>query len=237
MKELIAAIAMLTGAATCAAPVMDALDELMPVPANVERRDGMVDASKLGCAKVVRADVPGAPSSTADESYILEIGAEGATITASSPRGERWARVTLEQLAKLSDGKVPCCRIVDWPRLKWRGFMLDNARNYLPVQGIKDVLDVMSRYKLNLFHWHLTENYAWRLESKKHPELQSERAFFLRHRGKFYTQEEFREIVDYAYERGICTMPEFDLPAHSGAFRSAFGFKTMSEPGVGEKAA
>ena len=110
MKELIAAIAMLTGTATCAAPVMDALDELMPVPANVERRDGMVDASKLGCAKVVRADVPGAPSSTADESYILEIGAEGVTITASSPRGERWARVTLEQLAKLSDGKVPCCR-------------------------------------------------------------------------------------------------------------------------------
>ena len=237
MKELIAAIAMLTGAATCAAPVMDALDELMPVPANVERRDGMVDASKLGRAKVVRADVPGAPSSTADESYILEIGAEGATITASSPRGERWARITLAQMAALSGGKVPCCRIVDWPRLKWRGFMLDNARNYLPVQGIKDVLDVMSRYKLNLFHWHLTENYAWRLESKKHPELQSERAFFLRHIGKFYTQEEFREIVDYAYERGICTMPEFDLPAHSGAFRSAFGFKTMSEPGVGEKAA
>ena len=161
-------------------------------------------------------------------------GADGVTVKAQSSRGERWARVTLDQLAALSgcSGKVPCCRIIDWPRLKWRGFMLDTARNYLPPQGIKDVLDVMSRYKLNLFHWHITEDYAWRLESKKYPQLQSERAFFSRHKGKFYTHEEFREIVDYAYERGICIMPEFDLPGHSTAFRNAFGFKTMSEPGV-----
>ena len=238
MKELIVAITMLACGATCAATALDALDELMPIPAKIERRDGCVDVSQLRNVQVIVGNVPGAPDATADEAYVLDIGEEGAAITAIGLRGERWARVTIDQIVRLSDGgRVPCCRITDWPRLKWRGFMLDAARNYLPPSGIKNVIDMMSRYKLNLFHWHLTENYAWRLESKKYPELQSKRAFFNRHIGKFYTQEEFREVVDYAYERGICVMPEFDLPAHSAAFRSAFGFKTMSDHGVGKTAA
>ena len=214
------------------------LDELMPVPAATECREGFVDAAAATSrVTVAHGAVKGAPAATADEAYVLEIGADGAKITAPGPHGERWARVTLDQLVRLADGgAVPCCRIADWPRLKWRGFMLDSARNYLPPKAVKEILDVMSRYKLNLFHWHLTENYAWRLESRKYPQLQSDRAFFIRHKGKFYTQAEFREIVDYAYDLGICTMPEFDMPGHSAAFRSAFGFKTMSEPGVGEKA-
>ena len=210
-------------------------DELMPRPVKVEMaaagEASAVPATALGNVTVIRGAVPGAPAATADEAYVLEIDEEGAKITAPGPRGERWARVTLDQLVRLSrDGRVPCCRIVDWPRLKWRGFMLDSVRNYLPPQGVKDIIDMMSRYKLNLFHWHLTENYAWRLESKKFPQLQAERAFLHRHKGKFYTQEEFREIVDYAYARGICTMPEFDFPGHALAFRRAFGFKTMSDP-------
>ena len=214
------------------------LDELMPIPAQVTVRGGSVPMEHLKDVKAVRSAVTEAPAATADEAYILDIAPEGVTITASGPRGERWARVTLDQLMRLSrNEKLPCCRIVDWPRLKWRGFMLDSVRNYLPVQGVKDIIDVMSRYKLNLFHWHLTENYAWRLESKRYPQLQSERAFLYRHRGKFYTQEEFREIVDYAYARGLCTMPEFDFPGHSLAFRRAFGFETMSDTRVAGVAA
>ena len=222
------------------------LDELMPVPAKVEA--AATDGTSVVPveATVVRGEVPGAPAATADEAYMLDISTDGVKITAPGPRGERWAHVTLDQLARLAgDGEgghagrvpLPCCRIVDWPRLKWRGFMIDTVRNYLPPDAIKDVIDVMSRYKLNLFHWHLTENYAWRLESKKFPQLQSGRAFLHRHKGMFYTQEEFRDIVDYAYERGICTMPEFDFPGHALAFRRAFGFKTMSDPGVAETAA
>ena len=215
------------------------IDELMPRPAIVEAASGeTVPAERLRNPVVVLGAVPGAPAATADESYTLKISPEGARIVAPGRDGERWARVTLDQLVRLSDGRdIPCCRIVDWPRLKWRGFMLDTVRNYLPPQGVKEVIDVMSRYKLNLFHWHLTENYAWRLESKRFPQLQSERAFFLRHKGMFYTQDEFKEVIDYAYQRGVRVMPEFDMPAHSAAFRSAFGFKTMSDPGVGETAA
>ena len=235
------------GAAHSVPPNPSVLDELMPVPKmSVVVSDRMVPAERLQNVTVIRKAVPGAPAATADEAYVLEIGEGGAKITAQSPFGEIWARVTLDQIVRLSGGgegghagrmTVPCCRIVDWPRLKWRWFMLDSVRNYLPPQGVKDVIDVMARYKLNLFHWHLTENYAWRLESKRFPELQSERAFLHRHKGKFYTQEEFKEIVDYAYARGVRVMPEFDFPGHALAFRRAFGFKTMSDPGVADKAA
>ena len=227
------------GAAHSVTPNPSVLDELMPVPKmSAVVSDRMAPAERLQNATVIRKAVSGAPAATADEAYVLEIGEGGAKITAQSPFGEYWARVTLDQLVRLSpDGRVPCCRIVDWPRLKWRGFMLDTVRNYLPPDGVKDVIDMMSRYKLNLFHWHLTENYAWRLESKRFPELQSARAFLHRHKGRFYTQEEFKDIVDYAYQRGVRVMPEFDFPGHALAFRRAFGFKTMSDPGVAEKAA
>ena len=233
--------------------LMPLFGELMPRPVRVEAaatdETSVVPVAVLGNVTVIRGQVPGAPAATADEAYVLEIESDGAKITASGSFGEIWARVTLDQLVRLAqNGRVPCGRITDWPRLKWRGFMLDSVRNYLPPQGVKDVIDVMSRYKLNLFHWHLTENYAWRLESKRFPELQSERAFLHRHKGKFYTQEEFKEIVDYAYARGVRVMPEFDFPGHALAFRRAFGFKTMSDPasadssgtvksGVAEKAA
>ena len=220
-----------SGAAHSVPPNPSVLDELMPRPAKVEAaatgETPVVPAAALGTVTVIRKAVPGAPAATANEAYVLEIDEGGAKITAESPFGECWARVTLDQIVRLSSGgDVPCCRITDWPRLKWRGFMLDTVRNYLPSQGVKDIIDVMSRYKLNLFHWHLTENYAWRLESKRFPELQSERAFLHRHKGKFYTQEEFREIIDYAYARGVRVMPEFDFPGHALAFRRAFGFKT-----------
>ncbi|MBR4652343.1 MAG: family 20 glycosylhydrolase [Kiritimatiellae bacterium] len=214
------------------------LNELMPVPKSIEARGGMLAVERLRDVSVAHGAVPGAPAAVADEAYLLEICEDGAKITAAGAFGETWARVTLDQLARLACGRaVPCCRIADWPRLKWRGFMLDTVRNYLPPQGVKDVIDVMSRYKLNLFHWHLTENYAWRLESKRFPQLQSERAFLHRHKGMFYTQEEFRDIADYAYSRGVRMMPEFDFPGHALAFRRAFGFKTMSDPDVADVAA
>ena len=212
------------------------LDDLMPQPVKTEivrYPHAKLPKSRLDEVKVVTGPVPGAPAATADEAYVLEISGNGVTVTAPGPRGERWARGTLAQLRRLSQtDSVPCCRITDWPHLKWRGFMLDTSRNYLPIQGIKDVLDVMSIYKLNLFHWHLTENYAWRLESKKYPQLQSDAAFLFRHRGRYYTQDDFREIVAYAKKRGITVMPELDVPGHSFAFRKAFGFRTMRDPGV-----
>ena len=230
------AFAAYAGCACAAACVPeDALRELMPVPVKVTPLGGVADAAAIGRVHVVTAPVPGARAETADEAYILEVAPGGVTVTAPTRRGERWARVTLEQLARLSGGKVPCCRIEDWPRFRWRGFMHDSARNFLDVRDVKGVIDAMSRCKMNLFHWHITEYYGWRLESKVHPELQSDSSFYIRYVGRFYTQREFREVVDYAFERGVTVMPEFDIPGHALAFRRAFGFATMRDDGVREK--
>ena len=213
------------------------LEELVPEPQSAVATGGEASGAALERVSVVRGDVKGAKGAVAEEAYVLEVAADGVRVTASSLLGEMNARKTLAQLVKLSGGKVPCCRIADWPILRWRGFMLDNGRNYLDLPSLKDLIDVMAAYKLNLFHWHFTEYYAWRLQSKRHPEIEKKGYYDPlgnRHHGKFYTQEEFRELVDYAYARGVTVMPEFDIPGHAEAFRQAFGFKSMRDPGVVE---
>ena len=231
MKSLLGGLALL-----CACSAWgDAFDDLVPAPRSVTRTAGTIESAKIRTeVKVETGTVPGAPSATADEAYVLDVTPTGAVITASTPRGARWGRVTLDQLAKISDGRIPCGRVVDWPAFKWRGFMHDSGRNFLDVKDVKGVIDAMARAKMNLFHWHFTEYYGWRLESKRHPELQAEKSFYLRYIGQFYTQEQFREIVDYAFERGVTVMPEFDVPGHALAFRRAFGFQTMRDEGVRE---
>ena len=203
---------------------------LMPRPQFVEARLGFADATAP--VTVVHYAIVEAPTEVADESYALDVSATGVTITASTERGERYARVTLEQLKKLSGGRVPCCRIADWPRLRWRGFMNDCGKNFLPMEGLYAILDVMARYKMNLFHWHLTDYQGWRLESKKFPQLQRPDTF-TRQVGKYYTQEDFKAIVAYAKERGITVMPELDVPGHTLAFRKAMGLESMEDPRVG----
>ncbi|MBO5940407.1 MAG: family 20 glycosylhydrolase [Kiritimatiellae bacterium] len=207
------------------------LNLLLPKPVKAEARPGMVSAADCAKVKIVRAEVTGAPGAVANEAYILDVAADGVTITASDLRGERYARTTLDQLLKLGNGKAQCCRITDWPMFRWRGFLNDTGRNYLEMEGLKAILDVMAMYKMNIFHWHLTDYHGWRLESKKYPCLQRPEAI-LRQKGKYYTQEQFKEIVAYAWERGITVMPEFDVPGHSLAFRIGMGIGTMREPGT-----
>lgn len=211
-----------------AAPL--ALDLLMPQPQYVERRSGNVSADSP--VSIERQAVADAPFDVSDEAYVLEVAPDGVTVFASSEKGERYARVTLEQLKNLSDGKLPCCRIVDWPRLKWRGFLNDCGKNFLPMEGLYAILDVMAMYKMNLFHWHLTDYQGWRLESKKYPQLQRPDTF-TRQIGKYYTQEDFKAIVAYAKERGITVMPELDVPGHTLAFRKAMGIESMEDSRVG----
>ena len=219
------------GTAVAAGP----LDELMPVPQKVTALTGAVSGKALGDVRFVDGSVEGAPAAVADQAYLLEVAPNGVTVTASGRDGRLNARKTLDQLVKLGGGTAPACRIVDWPELKWRGFMLDVGRNYLDVPSLKDMLDVMAAYKLNLFHWHLTEYFAWRLQSKRYPQL-AKGGFFdpfgWRHAGMAYSQEEFRDIVDYAWERGITVMPELDVPGHALAFRRAFGFERMTAYGA-----
>ena len=208
------------------------LDLLMPQPQRVTAGTGTVCPDAVPA--VVRAAVPDAPAETADEAYVLELAPSGVTIVAPTEKGARHARVTLNQMRRLAGGApLPACRIVDWPRLKWRGFMNDCGKNFLPTEGIYAILDVMARYKMNLFHWHLTDYQGWRLESRRHPQLQRPDAF-ARQVGKYYTQEEFKAVVAYAKARGITVLPELDVPGHTLAFRKALGFETMRDPGVVE---
>ena len=167
-----------------AVPVLaGTLDLLLPKPVKAELLEGTVPAELCTKVETVRGAVPGAPDAVAAEAYALDVSGSGVRITASDKRGERHARTTLAQLTKLGGGTVPCCRIVDWPAFRWRGFMNDCGRNYLEMEGVKAILDVMALYKMNLFHWHLTDYHGWRLESKKYPCLQRPESF-LRQKGK-----------------------------------------------------
>lgn len=140
-----------------------------------------------------------------------------------------WAKNTLAQLQD-EDGKVPEAEIHDWASYPFRGFMHDTGRNYQPVSLLKETLDLMSFYKLNYFHWHLTDYPAWRIECGIFPQLndpQYQREG--RDEGKFYTYDEIREVIAYAREHGITVVPEIDMPGHSTFFKNAFGFAMDSE--------
>ena len=105
---------------------------------------------------------------------------------------------------------LPGISIQDTPRFRWRGLMVDCSRHFEPVEVIKRTLDGMAAVKLNVFHWHLTEDQGFRIESKIYPKLTG-----MGSDGLFYTQEQAREIVAYARARGIRVVPEFDIPGHS----------------------
>lgn len=142
-----------------------------------------------------------------------------------------WAENTLRQLVD-EQGKIANLEVHDWAEYPFRGFMHDTGRNYQPVNLLKETLDLMSFYKLNYFHWHLTDYPAWRIECKAYPQLndpQYQRAG--RDEGKFYTYDEIREVMAYAKERGITVVPEIDMPGHSTYFKNAFGFAIDSEEG------
>ena len=145
---------------------------------------------------------------------------------------EIWAKQTLLQLADCK-GRIPDVEIHDWSAYPFRGFMHDTGRNFQTIEMLKETIDLMSLYKINYFHWHLTDNPAWRIECKVYPQLndpQYQRPG--RDCGKFYTYDEIRELIAYAKERGITIMPEIDMPGHSAYFRNAFGFSMDSEEGM-----
>lgn len=163
------------------------------------------------------------------EGYLLETYRRGVRITAKDKRGEIWAYQTLRQLTD-DKGLVPSVRIADWPAFAWRGFMHDTGRNFISVENLKKHLDLLSQYKINLFHWHLTDYPAWRIESRAFPQLND--PIYQRQgrdEGKFYTYGEIRDVIAYARKKGILVIPEIDMPGHSTYFNSAFGFG-MADP-------
>ena len=147
-----------------------------------------------------------------DESYILEITSSGASLRAPNPLGILHGLETFLQLVENvpSGFVVPAVSIEDQPRFPWRGLMIDVSRHFIPMEVLKRNLDGMAAVKINVFHWHLSDNQGFRIESKKFPKLQK-----MGSDGLYYTQEEARELVAYAADRGIRVVPEFDMPGHA----------------------
>ena len=184
-----------------------------------------------------------------DEGYTLDITADGIAITANSASGFYYAFQSIKKMlpanimAEVKDNSVteyslPIVSIVDAPRFEYRGFMLDVSRHFFDMDEIKRIIDVMSYYKMNRFHWHLTDDQGWRFEVKKYPRLTTvgatrsnnwitDRNYGGYYTGEpygpyFYTQEQCREIVAYAAERHIEVVPEIEFPGHSCAVNAAY---------------
>jgi hexosaminidase len=150
-----------------------------------------------------------------DESYSLEVTPQLATLRAPTVVGALRGLETLLQLGSAAGGSYSfqAATIHDKPRFPWRGLLIDVCRHWEPVEVIKRNLDAMAAAKLNVFHWHLSEDQGFRVESKLYPKLQE-----LGSDGQFYTQDQIRDVVQYARDRGIRVLPEFDMPGHVTAW-------------------
>jgi hexosaminidase len=182
------------------------------------------------------------------EGYRLEVTENGISISANEPAGLFYGIQTLLQLfpgeiegdtPTNMTWEVPCVKITDYPRFRWRGLMLDVSRNFFSKEDVKSYIDEMSRFKFNTFHWHLTDDNGWRIEIKSLPKLTSVGAWRVPRAGVFgersdpkpgeaatcggfYTQDDIKEIVTYAQERFITIVPEIDIPGHSMAAIAAY---------------
>ncbi len=175
----------------------------------------MVDSAHA--ALVVHADQPGKAVQELgeDETYSLEVTPSGAKINAPTTLGAIRGLETFLQLVQVTpEGfTIPAVTIRDQPRFPWRGLMIDVSRHFMPLDVLKRNLDGMAAVKLNVFHWHLSDDQGFRVESKKFPKLQE-----LGSDGQYYTQAEVRELIAYAHDRGIRVVPEFDMPGHTTAW-------------------
>jgi hexosaminidase len=147
-----------------------------------------------------------------DESYELTVADSGAKLTAPTTLGALRGLQTFLQLVQITPAgfAAPAVTIRDQPRFPWRGLLIDVSRHFIPLDVLKRNLDGMAAVKMNVLHWHLSDDQGFRVESKKFPKLTQTGSD-----GMFYTQDEIREFINYAHDRGIRVMPEFDIPGHS----------------------
>jgi hexosaminidase len=157
----------------------------------------------------------GAQKAVENETYTLRVEASGATLTAPTVYGVLRGLETITQLIEPAAGGfgIRAVTITDQPRFPWRGLLIDVCRHWIPVDVIKRNLDAMAAVKLNVLHWHLSEDQGFRVESKAYPLLHQKGSD-----GLYYTQEQVRDVVRYAADRGIRVVPEFDMPAHTQAW-------------------
>lgn len=190
----------------------------------IERQSGLFlqpgDESGAVLEIAVRQGEPSFPQQVReDESYQLAVTEQGAHLEANTVYGALRGMETFLQLLQngASGPHLPAVTITDAPRFPWRGVLIDSARHFMPLAALKRQLDGMASAKLNVFHWHLTDDQGWRFESKRFPRLQEQSSH-----GQFYSQAEMRELVDYAARRGIRVVPELDFPGHASALAVAY---------------
>ena len=184
----------------------------------------IVDAATLGTFDYTLAGFD-------NEGYQLNVTADAIIITAATKTGVIRAAQTLMQLAAATGGaSIPGVSITDYPAFKLRGFMHDVGRSFISFDELKKEVDLLSRFKVNVFHWHLTDNQGFRFESKAYPQL-NQAANMTRFAGSYYTQAQCTELEAYAAERGVIVIPEIDMPGHSTAFTNAMGYTMSSDQG------
>ncbi len=165
-----------------------------------------------------------------DEAFQLEVGSDKVVLTANTTHGIFNGIQTMMQLAR--DGMtMQACTITDWPAFSWRGYMIDVGRNYMSMDLLKQQIDIMARYRLNVFHFHPTEDIAWRMAIRQYPQLTSPE-HMLRDKGLYYSEEEIQELIAYCRDRHIIFLPEIDMPGHSAAFRRAMKTDMQSDSGL-----
>ncbi len=220
--------AALVCAVSCTGGKVNTLD-IIPRPLEMTPAEGVYDLSRGEVTFTI-------DSLMGPEAYTLKVSPRKAVVKAGSQTGLLYARQTLKQITVEDGGALLCCEIADEPRFAWRGLLLDCARHFYTVEQVKKVLDIMAFYKLNRFHWHLTDDHGWRIEIKKHPRLVEVGAFGdvgshsvpdpnlvgeILYEG-YYTQEDIKEVVSYAASLGISVIPEIDMPGHMTSALAAY---------------
>jgi hexosaminidase len=188
-----------------------------------------------------------------DEGYKLSVTPSKTVISATAKAGIIYGMQTIFQTLPAVRTNaaldVPCMEVTDYPRFKWRGMMLDVSRHFYSVEMVKEYLDLMSAYKMNVFHWHLVDDPGWRIEIKKYPQLTQVGAWRVDRTsrtwgeaepakpgekptyGGYYTQDQIRDIIKYAAERSITIVPEIEMPGHSAAAIASYPYLScLQEP-------
>jgi hexosaminidase len=202
----------------------------LPLEVHPELKSGSVKAESAAATLTIHTGHASLPIQELgeDESYTLDVTGSGAKLNAQTPLGAMHGLQTFLQLVVVTPQgfAAPAVTIQDKPRFPWRGLMIDAGRHFMPIEVLKRNIDGMEAVKMNVFHWHLSENQGFRVESKKFPRLHERGSD-----GLYYSQDEVGELIEYARDRGIRVVPEFDVPGHSTAWLVGYPeFASGSEP-------
>ena len=225
------------------AAVMMANIAVIPKPLKVVETEGYYPVPQargaMGSSRPTEVEVPMKEVVKAElgkEAYELEVTEKGVTAYASDKAGFFYARQTLRQLAQGKD-KIPCVKIEDKPRFKYRSFQLDVSRHFFTIDEVKRFIDLMARFKFNTFWWHLVDDHGWRIEIPGYPLLTEKSAWRYdanmdrngKPYGGFYTAEQLKEVVRFAQERNVMIIPDIDMPGHSSEMAYAYPYLACDE--------